>query len=225
MRTATPSLVTRLALLVTAIGLAGGCVDATIEQYREVDASSMVAGERIVILGRRHNNGYETESGFVDCIGDDLSRGDAGVEVVPEPQFVDALFPWFEPRTAPLNTRDLPELLSHPQVARRLEERDLRYLVWLDGSTSTTDQTGSMTCTVSPGGGGCFGFVSWSQDSSYEASIWDLRSLESVGRISSDASGTSYMPAVVLPVPIIARVQAQACDGMASQLRQFFAAG
>ncbi|MDZ7825968.1 MAG: hypothetical protein U5R48_08125 [Gammaproteobacteria bacterium] len=93
MRTRNASLATRLALLVTALGLTGGCVDATIEQYREADASSIRTGERIVILGRRHNNGYETETGFVDCIGDDLSRGDAGVEVVPEPQFVDALFP------------------------------------------------------------------------------------------------------------------------------------
>ncbi len=80
-----------------------------------------------------------------------------------------------------------------------------------------------MTCTISPCGGGCFGFVSWARDSSYEASIWDLQTHENIGRVSTDASGTSYMPALIVPVPIIARVQTQACGGMANLLKQFFA--
>lgn len=211
-----------LVVLLAALA-AGGCVDATIEQYQQLDAS-VQSGEKVVVLGRRHNTAYETETNFVECIGDALaSRGE--LQVVPEKQFVDELYPWFEPRTAPLKTADLPELLANPLVADRVAERDLRYLVWVDGSTSTTDQAGSMTCTISPGGGGCFGFVTWARDSSYEASIWDLQEQRNVGRISSDASGTSYMPAVVLPVPIIARVQAQACGGLADQLTQFFAAG
>jgi hypothetical protein len=201
--------------------LAGGCVNATIEQYQQ-SAAVMDSEDRIVVLGRRHNNGYETEVGFVDCVGDSLARGSTGVAVVPEEQFVDELFPWFEPRTAPLDTDDLPGLLANPLVADRIERQGLRYLVWLDGSTNTTDQAGSMTCTISPGGGGCFGFVSWARDSSYEASIWDLRTQENIGRVSTDASGTSYMPALIVPVPIIARVQAEACAGMANQLRQFF---
>ena len=45
---------------------------------------------------------------------------------------------------------------------------------------------------------------------------------ENIGRVSTDASGTSYMPALIVPVPIIARVQMQACGGMANQLKQFF---
>ncbi|HSG90733.1 MAG TPA: hypothetical protein VLA56_16070 [Pseudomonadales bacterium] len=219
--TVTPTL--RL-LLIAAACLSAGCVDATIEQYRQ-GSSNMAEGERVVVLGRRHNNAYETESDFVDCIGNALDSGSSGVSVVRERQFVDDLFPWFEPRTAPLKTDDLPDLLANPLIAARLEREGLRYLVWLDGSTNTTDSAGSMTCTLSPGGGGCFGFVTWNRDSSYEASIWDLRTFQNVGRISSDASGTSYMPAVVIPVPIIARVQSEACSGLANQLREFFGSG
>lgn len=217
---ARPSRSGLLGLLAAAL-LGGGCVDATIEQYQQ-SAAVVTTGDRIVVLGRRHKNGYETESGFVDCVGGALGRGGDALAVVPETQFVDEMFPWFEPRTAPLRTRDLPELLANPLVSERIERQGLRYLVWLDGSTSTTDQAGSMTCTISPGAGGCFGFVSWARDSSYEASIWDLRTHENIGSVSTDASGTSYMPAIIVPVPIIARVQAQACDGMATQLRQFF---
>lgn len=214
----------RLAWLLLAIAGATGCVDATIQEYRQ-GASNMAAGDRIVVLGRRANNAYETESGFVDCVGSALGRGSTGVRVVPEQKFMDELFPWFEPRTAPLKTSDLPELLANPLIAQRVKSEDLRYLVWIDGSTHTTDKAGSMTCTITAGGGGCFGFVTWNRDSSYEASIWDLQTLQTVGRISSDASGTSYMPAVIIPVPLIARVQAQACDGLAAQLKDFFAQG
>ena len=57
-----------------------------------------------------------------------------------------------------------------------------------------------MTRTISPGGG-CFG-LSWARDF-YEASIWDLQTHENIGRVSTDASGTSYMPALIVPVPIM----------------------
>jgi hypothetical protein len=215
-----PALLRTLLAAPLAAGALSGCVSATIEQYREGEAR-VADGERIVVLGRRQNTGYETETNFVNCVGKAVGRR---IDVLPEQEFVDELFPWFEPRTAPLKTDDLPELLRTPAVADRIEQAGVRYLVWVDGVTNTTDSAGSMTCTISPGGGGCFGFVTWARDSSYEASIWDLQTGMSVGRISSDASGTSYMPAMIVPVPIIARVQAQACDGLADQLTAFLTA-
>ena len=78
---------------------------------------------------------------------------------------------------------------------------------------------------MTPGGGGCFGFLSWENDSSYEATVWDVESGKSVGRVSSDAVGTSYMPAVILPVPIIAPVRSAACDTMSEQLKSFLQGG
>ena len=78
-----------------------------------------------------------------------------------------------------------------------------------------------MSCTVSPAGGGCFGFLTWENDSEYEASIWDIKQRRTVGKVSSDAVGTSYMPALIVPVPIIARVQNSACTSLADQLKTF----
>ncbi|MCC5887139.1 MAG: hypothetical protein JJT88_11970 [Gammaproteobacteria bacterium] len=200
--------------------LLAGCVSATVEEVRS-GATGMRDTDQVVVLGRRHNNGYETEPDFVSCVGNSLGSGRDGIAVLPERQFVDTLFPFFEPRTAPLEIRDLPSLMANEMVATRLQEQGVRYLVWLDGSTSTNDTSGSMTCAVSPAGGGCFGFVTWDRESTYEASIWDLETMTSVGKISTDASGTSYMPAVILPVPLIARVQSSACGGMATQLKAF----
>jgi hypothetical protein len=201
--------------------LLSGCVTNTVQQVREA-GTSLSANDSVVVLGRRSRpTSNETELDFVSCVGDNLNDGDQGIRTIPEQAFLDALFPWFEPRTAPVNSSDLPKLIQQPSLAARLAEIGLRYLIWIDGSTQRTEQSGSLSCSVTPGGGGCFGFLSWENDSSYEATIWDVHSGKSVGRVSSDAVGTSYMPAVILPVPIIAPVRSAACDTMSEQLKSF----
>ena len=97
----------------------------------------------------------------------------------------------------------------------------LKYLVWIEGSTRRTDSGGSLTCTVTAGAAGCFGFLTWENDSSYEASVWDVKTGKTAGRISSEAVGTSYMPAIIIPIPLIARVRSSACSSLAGQLKSF----
>jgi hypothetical protein len=83
--------------------LLGGCVTANVDEMT-FDAPVAGMGEgTIVILGRRHAPDYDTEPDFIDCIGGHVSRGDTGISVIPERQFIDSLYPWFEPRTAPLS--------------------------------------------------------------------------------------------------------------------------
>ena len=199
----------------------GGCVTATVQEVREAD-TGMSAGESIVVLGRRSQPATaETELDFISCVAGNMTRGAAPVSVIPEQEFIDATFPWFEPRTAPARANDLPALLDHPPIANRLARMGLKYLVWIEGSTERTDSGGSLSCAVTPAGGGCFGFLSWENDSAYEASIWDIETGVNAGRISSEAIGTSYMPAVIVPIPILARVRSSACTALADQLKAF----
>ena len=215
----------RMALFATLIASLGGCVTSTVQEVRQA-STGMTEGDSIVILGRRDRpSNDETELDFIDCVSANLGKGGTAVNVINEQAFRDAVFPWFEPRTAPAKTSDLPELMATPVVSQRLQEIGLRYLVWIDGSTVRTDSGGSMTCSVTTAGAGCFGFLTWENDSSYEASIWDLRSGNAVGRVSSDAIGTSYMPAIVVPLPFIARVQNSACTSLAGQLKSFITNG
>ena len=198
-----------------------GCVTATVQAVRET-TTSMDANESIVVLGRRTRPATgETELDFVSCVSNGISRGNNALPVVTENDFVDAMFPWFEPRTAPMSTKDLPEIIGQPLLSKRLEEIGLRYLVWIEGSTTRTDSGGSLTCSVTAGGAGCFGFLTWENDSDYEASIWDIETGTTAGRVSSEAVGTSYMPAVVIPIPMIARVRSSACNSLADQLKSF----
>lgn len=211
------------ALLAGAIaGLVSGCVTATVDQMVYNKPENGIGNATVVILGRRHASDYDTEPDFVECVGDHLAGGDDKIQVIGELEFVNQFYPWFEPRTAPLQIADLERLMQkQPVVAERLAAMNTQYMIWLDGSTVRGDSSGSLTCAVGPGGGGCFGFGTWSSDAKYEATIWDFSENAEVGRISTTATGQSYMPAVIIPIPIIAPVQGTACDGIGEQLLQY----
>ena len=210
----------RLAWLLAASVSLSGCVSSRIEQSR--DATTGIAeGEAMVLLGRASYNEKQTEESFTECIADALNQGSNPIRLIPQEQFKDDLYPWFEPRTAPTSADELGRLFAQPGVKNRIDDANVRYLAWIDGDTITIDSGGSMSCTISSFGGGCFGMSYWEEDASYEASIWDLQSMTSTGQISADATGTSYLAGVVVPIPILARPGNAACKGLATQLRAF----
>ncbi len=199
---------------------ATACVTSTVQDARTA-VTGISEGESIVIMAKSYHLGNETEMKYIRCIEDNLSRGRAGLRVIPHQQFVDSLFPWFEPRTAPAETKNLAKLMDRPGVADRLAEQGIRYIIWLAGDTERVAGGGSLSCAAGPGGGGCFGFAWWQKDADYDAAVWDLKGLESAGTVSTDVSGTSFMPALVVPLPFIARTQAKACKTLSDQLYSF----
>ena len=207
-------------ILLMLAALVGACTTITIDEERHRPAL-VEDGDSLVVLGRRHNSDYETEPSFISCIGDHISRHGL-IRVFGELEFMNQLYPWFEPHTAPMAIKRLEGLMKIPEFAERINSMGMRYIIWVDGSTETVDSIGSISCAIGPGGAGCIGFGAWDKDATYEASVWDVRELKSVARLSASAEGTSYMPALILPIPLIARVQNSACGGLAAQLQNLF---
>ncbi len=207
-------------LLLIGLFILGGCVSSRIEQSRDA-VTGIASGEAMVLLGRASYNEKQTEESFTDCIADALGQGENPIRLIPQARFKDDLYPWFEARTAPTSADELGRLFAQPGVKARIDNANVRYLAWIDGDTVTIDSGGSMSCTISTFGGGCFGMSYWEEDASYEASIWDLKAMTSTGQISADATGTSYLAGLVLPIPILARPGNAACKGLAKQLRAF----
>ena len=203
------------------LALCGGCgVQSTVQELRQ--APTDLGDDAIVILSRKHKTQGETEDEFVSCVSGAVNSGAGAVPVLTEQDFMDATFPWFEPRTAPLNMQDLAEVLGRPLIGARIREIGVRYLVWIEGTTQRSDESGTLQCTVVTGGiPACFGFLSWENGANYEASVWDVREGTVVGSLSSEATGTSFVPAVVVPLPFIARVQQKACSNLSEQLKAF----
>ena len=202
--------------------LASGCgVQSTVQQVRQAQ-TDLAADQSIVILSRKHKTQGETEDDFVTCVNNRVNTGTGALPVLREQEFVDATFPWFEPRTAPLNMQDLAKVINQPLIVERIQEIGVRYLVWIEGTTQRSAESGTLQCTVVTGGiPACFGFLSWENGSDYEASVWDVRRGTTVGTLSSEAFGTSFVPAVVVPVPFIARVRETACSKLSEQLKEF----
>lgn len=202
--------------------LASACTTINVDHVRLQDNVSLIEGDAMVVLGRHQTPEIQTEASLVSCIGGKLQRGTKGIRIIPEREFVDQFYPWFEARTAPLRPEKLRKILREPLISERLSALNIKYFVWVEGSTERTASAGSMTCSIGPGGGGCFGFGTWEDTSDYETTIWDVATFEEVGRVSTEAVGTSYMPAFVVPIPLLAQVEGDACQGMGRQLVKFF---
>jgi hypothetical protein len=215
--------VLRIGFLAVVALSTSACVTSRVEDSRE-GVTGIRSGESVVIMARSYHLGNETEAKYIECVENALGKGRRGLNVIPNSEFVDSLFPWFEPRTAPAETKNLAKLMERPGVAEKIAEQGVRYIIWLDGDTERVAGGGSLSCAAGPGGGGCFGFAWWQNDADYNASVWDLEGLESAGTVTTDVSGTSFLPALVIPLPLIARTQTKACKTLADQLHNFIVA-
>ncbi len=211
-------------LCTVAITALNACTTTNIDQVRHTETQLQVGGGgAVAVLGRRHSADYETEPFIVSCIGNQMGKSNNKFSVMSEEQFSDRLYPWFEPRTAPLNPERFRKLLNDPMVAERVDALGLEYIVWVDGNTETTDASGSLSCAIAPGAAGCIGFSSWEKDSTYDVEVWNMSTFDAVAELSSQGTGRSYMPAIIVPIPMIARVKTNACKGIADQIMSMFA--
>ena len=174
----------------------------------------------VVLLGQRHVTQHATEFDFVSCVRDYLVDNNPNLNVIPEQQFIDDLYPFFERSTAPLHISNFQQVAQHSVVREKFKQMNLRYLVWIFGDTDTVNQSGSMSCAVGPVGGGCFGYKTWHDEAQYDAQVWNVENLSHAGSASTQNSGTSYMPAVVVPIPILAGVRSEACDMLALRIER-----
>ncbi|NNF16392.1 MAG: hypothetical protein HKN70_06570 [Gammaproteobacteria bacterium] len=205
-------------MLVGAFLVLCSCVTSRVEYAFENTIETNVE-DGVVLLTRRDNAESETSDKFIDCVKGKLRGGANGIELMDEQIFLDSLFPWFEPRVAPLTADALPDLLGKPGVASKVEEAGVRYVMWLGGAMEVSDGGGSVSCDINVG---CFGFTWWENGATYEAAIWDLKNMESTGVISADVTGRSYLPAIIIPIPLIAPTKSTACDDLADELKKQF---
>jgi hypothetical protein len=196
-----------------------GCMTAKLEETRNT-TTAIAAGEAVVLLAKPHVEGMTAEDDFMDCVGDKL-QASTGIPVRPNDAFVDSMFPWLEPSTAPQRPEGVTKLLARDVVAQRVAESGVRYIIWIDGSTRKTDGGGSLSCTLSPSIVSCIGFGWWEKESDYEAVVWDLTTARTAGSVSTNVTGTSALVGVLVPLPFIARVRGAACSRLATQLGAF----
>ena len=183
------------------------------------------AAESLVLLRTSYLAGNRTEEEFVRCVSRKIRSGGKRPVIHAERQFVDELYPWLEPRTMPRESADLGDFMARPGVAEAIRRKGVRYMVWLSGQTLREGSGGSLSCAAGPGGAGCFGVAWWQNNSEYTASVWDVTELSDMGDMKANVRGTSVIPALVIPIPIISRTREKACDSIATQIRDYLDLG
>jgi hypothetical protein len=216
-------MILRFALAFIMAVILGACGSTTtVDDFRPTfEPIDIEAGEKVAILGRRDAGHYVTDRDFIDCLGARLAH--SNFQVMPEQEFVDALYPWFEPRTAPKHLKRLRRIMQEPVVREKVEQEKISYLVWLDGEIDSQGASGAMHCGMGPGTAGCFGYTTWDKSVMFEAIIWDLKDLTEEARIRVDSEGTSYVIGIVAPIPLLTPVESEACEGLGDQLKSYFA--
>ena len=67
-----------------------GCVTSRVSRTFGKTQPALAAGEGIVIMAKSYHLGNETEAKFIECVGDSIGKGNTGLRVVPNTEFVDA---------------------------------------------------------------------------------------------------------------------------------------
>jgi len=205
----------RSLLVLACAGLAACASTTTINNYQRARIGAIGPGERLVVLSEYQNVAVETEGEFIGCVGDSLRESGYEIEVIDHRAFIDGMYPYFEAGTAPTSVQAISTLSQDPVAQARMSDLNVRYLVWVEGDTATIDKNGSMSCTISPAGGGCFGWASWTNHGFYNAKIWDLKLGIEASTFDIDAKGTSHLIGVVVPIPLLANVESSACKALA----------
>ena len=99
---------TKLIALLFSVTLVGCSATTTIDEYRPTgEAIELDANERVVVLGRRDAGHYETDREFIGCIGDKMRSAD--IQVLPEQEFIDAIYPGLNRAQRPKGCRVLSD--------------------------------------------------------------------------------------------------------------------
>lgn len=160
---------------------------------------------------------------FVDTLQECLTGKLASA--CPESIFVapesirDSLFPLMEPATQPVSEEAFTALLARNDVQSRLVKR-IDYLVTFTGGTAE-EVKGGIACGGGFGAGGCLGFAWINKDTRIRVVIWDLQEPTLPSHQDTRIEGTTWIPAIILPIPLPARTEAEACEDMSRQILEF----
>lgn len=155
---------------------------------------------------------------FARCVQNELKEDLQNLRVIPGDRFRDALFPWFEPSTAPDDTQELMNLLNKNLVRERIENFGVEILIFIQGTTDQSDLEGPVTVVGGFGAAGALGYQSAERTTRILVKVWDLKNQASLGDADVHIKGEFRMPYVIIPIPIPVFTESSACSETAKRI-------
>jgi hypothetical protein len=134
------------------------------------------------------------------------------------PRYRRELFPWLERATLPNRIGGWLDLARNSDVANLSATLGVRYWLLWNVSDSHAPSHGGILCGAGPGGGGCFGLTWMERKSNYQGVLIDVQRARIVEYPVANVTGTTTIPAFILPVPMVAPTHALACRDMAGTI-------
>ena len=120
---------------------------------------------------------------FAECVKEKLKHDLQYLKFLQGDKFREAMFPWFEPNTAPKNIEELSALLNKPLVKKRIEGLGVELLIYVSGYSKTTEVNGD---------GNQLGIlVTAKRETHILITVWDLKEIVRVGDSDISFKGTT----------------------------------
>lgn len=196
----------------------GGCT--TVHSRADVRDTAPAASEDGIVLLSNLANDQDFDDDDVDtCLHPVMRKLRPEFRFVPAQQFREQLYPYFSPSTTPHAPEGYRRLLDEPEIRQRIAALAVRYLVILTQHGTAMAWHGGILCGASAGGGGCLGLSWWQRSSELGLAVWDLRSKTNIGAMQARSTGTGFMPAFLLPIPLYTpATEAAVCDELGRRL-------
>jgi hypothetical protein len=199
--------------------LAGaGVATAGVRPVFSSSGSAPPAEPRILLVPNLGTWLYTDATRAMDCVGHRLAQARPPFEVMPAGQVRLEFFPWLEPSTAPKSLEELQRWAAEPAVRNKMRAIGARYLLEFRGGTKTEIPGGGILCGAGFGAGGCFGFAWGSRESAFNATLLDMWEGGKPLEVSATRRGGVYMPAFVLPIPLMAQTESTACEELSQRI-------
>jgi len=145
------------------------------------------------------------------CLVRNLAKKAPKIAIAEHENIQSMLFPLMEPNTQPQTEDEFARLIRSDNVRDRLAEQGVDYLIAYSGNAKTNDPEGGIFCGGGYQAAGCLGFSWRNEKTALNGVLWDLRGGSEPYRAQASDSGTSLMPALLVPILIPANTEAGAC--------------
>ncbi len=194
----------------------GACTATTVQEKVETPPKG-IYGEVLTVLPQGPQ-----DHRFAECVSDTLKTARPNLQFVPQDQFRDALFPWFEPGIAPKSAEELASLLGKRLVEEMIAKLGIRYVILVTGETVQQGFEGPFGILSAPPAGGFFGYATAPRETKIAATIWDLKGTRLFPTEHAEARGAFVAAAFILPVLIPTATETPACKDLGQRLAGYF---
>jgi hypothetical protein len=148
---------------------------------------------------------------FAECVQKKLKKYLQYIKFIPGEKFREALFPWFEPDTAPKEIEELSALLSKTIVKKRIDSLGVELLIYVQGFTETHDAgVGGMHCLI---------VYSAERVTNISTTVWDLKEIVHIGDTNIFRQGPVHAGCLlIIPFIIPTFTESDACGETAKQI-------